>query len=168
VSHFIGPFRLLNLGEITFGVVGGGELRSATASSVAGKNNLWWPVGIVDLSDNGAVNAVTPTAVYKDELPGFISDSTLFTNVFRNMPARTSTTNLDAEHTDHIILEKIDSQRAPGEFTPVRNASPAMSTDERLDESKLESGSLRSSAEPGGRQPITHRPTGLRVFPSLI
>ena len=76
--------------------------------------------------------------------------------------------NLDAEHTDHIILEKIDSQRAPGEFTPVRNASPAMSTDERLDESKLESGSLRSSAEPGGRQPITHRPTGLRVFPSLI
>ncbi len=84
------------------------------------------------------------------------------------MSARPSTTNLGTEFAVPAILEKVESEHALGELTPVHNASPVMSTDERLDDSKLEKGSLRSSAEVGGRQPITHRPTGLRVFPSFI
>lgn len=82
------------------------------------------------------------------------------------MSTRESTTNHAPEYADPTILEKIESQRVPGELTPVHKASPALSTDGRLDDSKLEKGSL-SSAEDGGRQPITHRPTGLRVFPSF-
>lgn len=84
------------------------------------------------------------------------------------MSARESTSNLDTEYADIAILEKIESRHVPGEFTPGPNASPALSAEERLDDSKLEKGSLSSSAEAGGREPITHRPTGLRVFPSLI
>ena len=83
------------------------------------------------------------------------------------MSARTSTTNFDTEYADPAILEKVESQRAPGEMTPVYNGSPARSTDERFDDSKLENGSLRSAADVVGRQPITHRPTGLRVFSFL-
>jgi hypothetical protein len=84
------------------------------------------------------------------------------------MSARESTSNLDIEYADPAILEKIESQHVPGELTPGHHASPAMSAEERLDDSKLEKGSLNSSAEAGGREPITHRPTGLRVFSSLI
>ena len=85
------------------------------------------------------------------------------------MSARPSTTNLATEFADPAILEKIESQHTCGELTPVHNAIPVMNTDERLDDSKLEKGSLRSSAEARDRQPIiTHRPTGLRVFPSLL
>jgi hypothetical protein len=81
------------------------------------------------------------------------------------MSARTSTTNFDLEFAGPAILEKVESQRAPGELTPVHNASPALSTDERLDDSKLENGSIESSkAEAGGRPAITHRPTGFKVF----
>ena len=83
------------------------------------------------------------------------------------MSATESTTNHDPKYTDPTILEKIESQRVPGELTPVHKTSPALSTDGRLDDSKLEKGSL-SSTEAGGRQPITHRPTGLKVFPSCI
>jgi hypothetical protein len=81
------------------------------------------------------------------------------------MSTPTSTTDFDTEFAVPAILEKIDSQRAPGELTPFHNASPALSTDERLDDSKLENGSLESSkAEAGGRPAITHRPTGFKVF----
>jgi hypothetical protein len=76
--------------------------------------------------------------------------------------------NRNPESADPTILEKIESLHAPGELTPFPNATPAMSTDDRLDDSKLEKGSLGSSADSDGRQPITHRPTGLRVFPSLL
>jgi hypothetical protein len=82
------------------------------------------------------------------------------------MSTRTSTTNLNAEDAYPTILEKIESQRAPGELTPVPPASPALSTDERLDEkedspSHLEAGRPKQSE---GRPPITHRPTGFRVY----
>ena len=84
------------------------------------------------------------------------------------MSARQSAANFDTNSADLPNLEKVESQRAPGELTPVHNTSPAMSTEDRLDDSKLETGSLGSSGEAGGRQPITHRPTGLRVFPFII
>src|SRR5271156_5216531 len=78
------------------------------------------------------------------------------------MSARTSNTNLDTEFADPAILEKVESQRAPGELTPVQVGSPALSTDERQDDAKLEEG---STGEPtaGGRAAISHRPTGFKV-----
>jgi hypothetical protein len=81
--------------------------------------------------------------------------------------ARPSTINLDTEYADSAILEKIESQRAPGELTPVHHDNPVLGTGRWID-SKLEEGSLSASAEAEGTQPITHRPTGLRVFPFLI
>lgn len=81
------------------------------------------------------------------------------------MSARTSPTNFDTEFAEPAILEKVESQRALGELTPVHNASPALSTDERLNDIKLENGSLQSyKPEAGGRPAITHRPTGFKVF----
>jgi len=78
------------------------------------------------------------------------------------MSARTSTTNLDAaEYADPAVLEKIESQRAPGELTPVNVPSPAPSTDERLDDSKLEA--ALEGEQRAGRPAISHRPTGFRV-----
>ena len=72
---------------------------------------------------------------------------------------------------EHTLLEKIESQRAPGEFTPAPNASPAMSTHEGLDDGKLDDSFYASKLEegdqekPGDREkkPITHRPTGFKV-----
>lgn len=75
-----------------------------------------------------------------------------------------STNNFEPEYADPAVLEKIDSRRAPGELTPVPNASPALSIDGRLDDSKLENGSPVSA----GRPAITHRPTGLKVLLSLL
>lgn len=83
------------------------------------------------------------------------------------MSVRPSTINLDTEFAESAILEKVESQLAPGELTPVHNDNPAVGTGEWID-SKLEEGSLSASAEAGGTQPITHRPTGLRVFHFLI
>jgi hypothetical protein len=80
------------------------------------------------------------------------------------MSTRTSTTNLEStEYVEPTVLEKIESQRAPGELTPV-NASPALSTDGRIDDSKLEEGpDSKEAVGPNGKKIITHRPTGLRV-----
>jgi hypothetical protein len=87
------------------------------------------------------------------------------TLIFR-MSTPASTTDLDTEFAVPAILEKIESHHVPGELTPFHNASPALSTDERLDDAKLENGSLQSSkGKAGGRPAITHRPTGFKVFP---
>jgi hypothetical protein len=76
--------------------------------------------------------------------------------------ARTTTTNLDtAEYADPVVLEKIESQRAPGELTPVNIGSPAPSTDGRLDDSKLEA--ALEDEKHAGRPAIVNRPTGFRV-----
>ena len=72
---------------------------------------------------------------------------------------------IDAEYFDTAVLEKVESQRVPGELTPVYNPSPARSTDGRLDDIKLETGSATSSSNTAeARQPIIHRPTGLKVI----
>lgn len=79
------------------------------------------------------------------------------------MSTRTSTTNFDApEFADPAVLEKIESQRAPGELTPVNVTSPPPSTDERLDDSKLEA--ALEGEQHAGRPAISHRPTGFRVY----
>ena len=71
----------------------------------------------------------------------------------------TSTTNFGLEGADPTILEKIESQRAPGEYSPPRSF-----TDEKLDDSSLEKGSLPSDkGTTEGQGKITHRPTGWKV-----
>jgi hypothetical protein len=69
--------------------------------------------------------------------------------------AQSSTTHLDTEFGERNILEKIESQRVAGELTPVDNGSV-----EKFDQIKLEDGLPQQT---GGRQPITHRPTGIKV-----
>ena len=76
------------------------------------------------------------------------------------MSTRTSTTNIDTECADPIVLEKVESQRAPGELTIVNHFGSAATLDKRCDESNLEKG---SETEVGGRPAITHRPTGFKV-----
>jgi len=76
------------------------------------------------------------------------------------MSAQNSRTNLDLQERDvEHVLEKLESQTAPGEFTPLPANSPANSIIEKLDEEKLEEGK-GTTTEPG---PITHRPTGFKV-----
>ena len=73
------------------------------------------------------------------------------------MSAQSSNTRLDAEYAEPNILEKIESQRGPGELTPVYNGSV-----EKFDDGKaLEEGNGRAVTP---KQPITHRPTGVKVF----
>ena len=75
---------------------------------------------------------------------------------------RAFTTTFDsAEDVESTVLEKIESGRAPGELTPVDVTSPAPSTDERLDDSKLEA--ALDEKPHAGRPAITHRPTGFKV-----
>jgi hypothetical protein len=77
------------------------------------------------------------------------------------MSAPSSTTHFDStgEYAEPgNILEKIESQRAPGELTPVDNRSL-----EKLDDAKaLEEGTAASVTV---TQAITHRPTGIKVLP---
>ena len=81
------------------------------------------------------------------------------------MSSRSSTEFPAADYAEPAILEKIESQRAPGELTPVNNVSPALSTDERLEDAKLGDDSKLEEGNPTKKekQPITHRPTGLKV-----
>jgi hypothetical protein len=73
------------------------------------------------------------------------------------MSALSSTTNVVAtpEYVNPNILEKIESQRAPGELTPIPIASPPLS----LRDEKLEEGDTK----PEDRQPVVRRPTGIKV-----
>jgi hypothetical protein len=70
--------------------------------------------------------------------------------------ARTSTTNFGMETADPEVLEKIESQRVPGEYSPPRSVS-----DENLDDSSLEKGPAASNEE--SRAPPSQRPTGFKV-----
>ena len=75
------------------------------------------------------------------------------------MSAPSSTTHFDStgEYAEPNILEKIESQRAPGELTPMDNRSL-----EKLDDAKaLEEGTAASVTV---TQAITHRPTGIKVL----
>ena len=75
--------------------------------------------------------------------------------------AQSSTTNLDAGlFPEGNILEKIESQRAPGELTPVDNGSV-----EKFDTRKLEdeTGSFQGGDGHGRESTISHRPTGIKV-----
>lgn len=81
--------------------------------------------------------------------------------------ARTSTTHIPdtEEYPDPVVLEKIESQRAPGELTPVPVGSPTPSIEEKLEEGLDE----KLEAEEGpkiknGKKVITHRPTGIKVY----
>jgi len=81
--------------------------------------------------------------------------------------ARTSTTHIPdtEEYPDPVVLEKIESQRAPGELTPVPIGSPAPSIEEKLEEGldeKLEEGEGQKIKN--GKKVITHRPTGVKVY----
>jgi hypothetical protein len=81
----------------------------------------------------------------------------VLTPFLKKMSAQSSNTHLDAEYAEPNILEKIESQRAPGELTPVDNGSV-----EKLDDGKaLEEGNGMAVTP---KQPITHRPTGVKVF----
>lgn len=76
------------------------------------------------------------------------------------MSTNSSTTNVSVPHSwDHVdILAKIESQRAVGEYSPassVTNSRPASIV------ANLEKG----EPAPSNTQPITHRPTGLKVSP---
>lgn len=73
------------------------------------------------------------------------------------MSTLSSTTNVGAtpEYFEPNILEKIESQGVPGELTPVPIASPAGS----LRDVKLEEGEKDED-----RQPVIHRPTGVKVL----
>lgn len=76
------------------------------------------------------------------------------------MSAQSSTTHFDAEYAEPNILEKIESQKVPGELTPVNNNSV-----EKLDDVRaLEAGNGKAVDH---QQPITHRPTGIKVLPLL-
>lgn len=84
------------------------------------------------------------------------------------MSTRASTEVPAPEYVESALLEKIESKRAPGELTPTNYASPAMSTDERLDDAKLGDDAKLEEGSPSkhGKPAITHRPTGFRVrFP---
>jgi len=73
------------------------------------------------------------------------------------MSANTSTTEV-GETLNHVdILEKIESQRAVGEYSP---ASSVTATRAPSLVDKLEEG--QTPAQPS---PITHRPTGFKVRP---
>src|SRR5947207_14271722 len=80
------------------------------------------------------------------------------------MSANFSTASLGREHDGGgvNILERLESQRAVGEYAP---ASPGTST-RAPSINKLEEGI--PSSEPEGPQPITHRPTGFKVPSSSI
>jgi hypothetical protein len=81
--------------------------------------------------------------------------------------AEVSTTNLDLQNADVVepeVLEKLESQTAPGEFTPLPANSPPNSIVEKLDEERLEK-ARKTLGEPG---PITHRPTGYKVRYEVI
>jgi hypothetical protein len=77
------------------------------------------------------------------------------------MSANTSTTSLGGEHDGGLvnILEKIESQRAVGEYSPASSGTNTRAPSIN----KLEEGI--PSSEPEGPQPITHRPTGFKVPP---
>lgn len=79
------------------------------------------------------------------------------------MSARTSTTTLTWERDGAAvdILEKIESQRAVGEFSPASSGTNTRAPSIN----KLEEG---LPTEPEGPQPITHRPTGFKVLPLLL
>jgi len=68
--------------------------------------------------------------------------------------ARASSTQLNLEGADPEVLAKIESQRAPGEYSP----APSLS-DEKLDDGSLEKG---SAGEASGA-PALKRPTGFKV-----
>jgi hypothetical protein len=75
------------------------------------------------------------------------------------MSASTSTTALgDQEFASVDILEKIESQRAVGEYSPASSTHRSPSVIEH----KLEEG----TTTPDPNAPITHRPTGVKVTPS--
>lgn len=76
------------------------------------------------------------------------------------MSANTSTTALgDSQDFNNVdILEKIESQRAVGEYSPASSTHQTPSVIER----KLEEGTTPTS---DANAPITHRPTGFKVFP---
>lgn len=71
--------------------------------------------------------------------------------------ARTSRTNFVVEGADPAVLEKIESQRAVGEYSPARSFS-----EEKIDDSSLEKGPVEKGAD-NGRAPASQRPTGFRV-----
>jgi hypothetical protein len=74
------------------------------------------------------------------------------------MSANTSTTALgDPEFAPVDILEKIESQRAVGEYSPASSTHRTPSVVEQ----KLEEG----TTSPDPNAPITHRPTGFKVTP---
>jgi hypothetical protein len=68
--------------------------------------------------------------------------------------ARTST-YFGMESADPEVLEKIESQAAPGEYSPARSVS-----DEKLDDGSLEKGPAQQNE---GRPPASQRPTGFKV-----
>lgn len=73
------------------------------------------------------------------------------------MSTLSTTTDVAAtpEYVESNVLEKIESQGAPGEFTPVPIASPAGS----FRDQKLEQGETKDD----DRQPAITRPTGVKV-----
>jgi hypothetical protein len=71
--------------------------------------------------------------------------------------ARTSTTYFGMEGADPEVLEKIESQAAPGEYSPPRSVS-----DEQLDDNSLEKGT-GANHEDASRAPPSQRPTGFKV-----
>jgi hypothetical protein len=78
------------------------------------------------------------------------------------MSANTSTTALeDPQDLNTVdILEKIESQRAVGEYSPASSTHRSPSVVEH----KLEEGTTPPT---DANAPITHRPTGFKVFPFL-
>lgn len=78
------------------------------------------------------------------------------------MSTRTSTTKLNLEDPEPNILEKIPSETFPVELTPV--PSPTIS-DVPLDDKDDSPDALETgrSKQHKGKQPITHRPTGVKV-----
>jgi hypothetical protein len=73
------------------------------------------------------------------------------------MSTNSSTTNVSIAHNGNYadILEKIESKRAAGEYSPANstlNSRPSSVN-------RLEEGQVASKAA----QPITHRPTGFKV-----
>jgi hypothetical protein len=79
------------------------------------------------------------------------------------MSANTSTTAFeDPRDLNTVdILEKIESQRAVGEYSPASSIHRSPS----VTENKLEEGTAPSS---DANAPITHRPTGVKVFPPFL
>jgi hypothetical protein len=76
------------------------------------------------------------------------------------MSARSSTTDvasLSDPNFQHLVLEKHESQRAPGELSPANSSRAPTIVDEE-----------KAAPAPEQNEPITHRPTGFRVRASYF